>query len=102
MSAEHHVVYATGIGRIRYCRACHEPEESCRCRKDSALKRAGMPRDGIVRIALDRKGRAGKAGTLIVGLPEDEALLADLSSDSVALEAPVSREKSSFRATTAT
>jgi translation initiation factor 1 len=37
-----------------------------------------MPRDGIVRITLDRKGRAGKAGTLIVGLPDDEALLADL------------------------
>jgi translation initiation factor 1 len=38
-----------------------------------------MPRDGVVRITLDRKGRAGKPGTLITGLPDDEALLASIS-----------------------
>lgn len=37
-----------------------------------------MPRDGIIRIALDKKGRGGKVGTLVVGLPDDAALLASL------------------------
>jgi len=78
MRADSRVVYATGIGRIRYCRNCHEPEHVCRCRVNEPPARPGMPLDGIVRISLDRKGRSGKAGTLVVGLPQDEALLAAL------------------------
>jgi translation initiation factor 1 len=78
MPIESRAVYSTGIGRIRYCRTCHQPEDTCRCHATSATARAGMPRDGIVRIALDRKGRAGKIGTLIVGLPDDDALLASI------------------------
>jgi translation initiation factor 1 len=78
MRSDSRVVYATGIGRIRYCRNCHEPEDACRCRASEPPNRPGMPLDGIVRISLDRKGRSGKGGTLIVGLPQDEALLADL------------------------
>jgi translation initiation factor 1 len=79
MRPESRVVYATGIGRVRYCRTCHQPEDACRCRgASSAPSRPGMPLDGVVRITLDRKGRSGKAGTLIVGLPPDEAQLATL------------------------
>ncbi|HEV2236188.1 MAG TPA: hypothetical protein VGR57_05950 [Ktedonobacterales bacterium] len=39
----------------------------------------GFPRDGIVRIALDRSGRKGKSVTAIHGLPGDDAALAQLA-----------------------
>jgi translation initiation factor 1 len=79
MPVKNQAVYITGIGRIRYCRNCHQPEDACRCRNSSSSSpRPGMPRDGIVRIALDKKGRGGKIGTLIVGLPDDPSLLASL------------------------
>ncbi len=79
MPSESRVVYSTGIGRIRYCRKCHQPEDTCRCHDAMyAPKGEGKPSDGVVRISLDRKGRSGKVGTLLVGLPPDEALLASL------------------------
>lgn len=79
MPVKNQVVYSTGIGRIRYCQNCHQPEDACRCRHDlSSPHRPGMPHDGIIRIALDKKGRSGKAGTLVVGLPDDDDLLSSL------------------------
>jgi translation initiation factor 1 len=39
----------------------------------------GFPRDGIVRIAIDRSGRRGKTVTAIHGLPGDDAALAQLA-----------------------
>lgn len=38
-----------------------------------------MPRDGIVRIARDRKQRGGKTVTIVTGLPDDSALVAQLA-----------------------
>ncbi|MGO8947393.1 MAG: stress response translation initiation inhibitor YciH [Ktedonobacterales bacterium] len=79
MPADSRAVYSTGIGRIRYCRNCHQPEDACTCRNTASVPtRDGVPRDGIARISLDRKGRSGKVGTLIVGLPPDDALLNQL------------------------
>lgn len=73
------VVYSTGIGRIRYCARCGQPEDRCQCktktqRAQSGSERPGMPRDGIVRVARDRKGRGGKTVTIITGLPDDATL----------------------------
>jgi translation initiation factor 1 len=38
-----------------------------------------MPRDGIVRIARERKGRGGKTVTIITGLPDDAAALTSIA-----------------------
>ena len=80
-SRDGRLVYSTGLGRIRICRQCGEPEDRCRCKADRnpAPARPGAPRDGVVRITLDRKGRGGKAATLILGLPGDDAELAALA-----------------------
>ncbi len=75
-------VFATGIGRIRYCSTCGQPEDQCRCRSERARASgpaASVPRDGVVRLLRDRKGRGGKAVTLVVGLPDDPALLRELA-----------------------
>ncbi|HEX2350563.1 MAG TPA: stress response translation initiation inhibitor YciH [Ktedonobacterales bacterium] len=64
-------VYVTGIGRIKLCKRCGQPEDQCRCGREPRAGeiRPGVPRDGVVRVMLDRKGRGGKAVTLVMGVP---------------------------------
>lgn len=73
-------VYTTGIGRIPVCRRCHLPQPDCRCQADAASRAApAAPRDGFVRIARDRKGRAGKTMTVISNIPGDDAALGEMT-----------------------
>jgi translation initiation factor 1 len=72
-------VYVTGIGRVKLCKRCGMPEGQCRCQRERAAEvRPGVPRDGVVRVALDRKGRGGKAVTLVMGVPGDVAEVTSL------------------------
>ena len=77
------VVWVTGAGQIRYCSRCGKPEGECRCREQKRMgdSTAAMsaPRDGFVRLALDRKQRRGKAVTVISGVPGDLAQLTALA-----------------------
>ena len=40
-----------------------------------------VPRDGVVRLLRDRKGRGGKTVTLVAGVPGSQAVLTALASD---------------------
>ncbi|HTR00156.1 MAG TPA: translation initiation factor Sui1 [Candidatus Acidoferrum sp.] len=60
-------VYSTNDGRL--CPECSKPAASCQCQ---ALQRQQVKGDGIVRVARETKGRAGKGVTLIKGLPLPE------------------------------
>ena len=63
-------MYVTGIGRVKLCKRCGQPEGQCRCQRERPAEvRPGVPRDGVVRVMLDRKGRGGKAVTLVMGVP---------------------------------
>jgi len=74
------VVWTTGAGQIRYCSRCGKPEGECRCRDERRLgAAASAPRDGFVRLSLDRKQRRGKAVTIIAGLPGDLVQLTALA-----------------------
>ena len=73
------VVYASGIGRVRYCRACGQPETSCECASRKQIGASAAPYDGFVRVAFERKGRRGKPVTLLTGLTLDTAALAELA-----------------------
>ena len=74
------VVWTTGAGQIRYCSGCGKPEGECRCRDERRLgAAASAPRDGFVRLSLDRKQRRGKAVTIIAGLPGDLVQLTALA-----------------------
>ncbi len=77
------LVYSTGIGRVPVCSRCGLSEDACRCKAEAraaaAPQRPGAPRDGVVRLALDRKGRGGKSVTLAIGVPADDATLAELT-----------------------
>ncbi len=68
------VVWVTGAGQVRYCSKCGQPEGECRCREERRMgNSSAAPRDGFVRLALDRKQRRGKSVTIISGLPTDLA-----------------------------
>ena len=64
------LVYSTEAGRM--CPACRQPVGNCRC--SSTPKRP--PSDGVVRVAIQTKGRAGKGVTLVNGLDLDPVALA--------------------------
>jgi len=69
------IVYATGIGRI--CPGCRRPIAQCAC-KDS--KGRPLPA-AAVRVSRTTQGRAGKAVTLITGLPLNDGELETLASE---------------------
>ncbi len=67
-------VYSTQNGRL--CPGCSKPKTACSC-KNPAPDRE--PSDGIIRIHLDRKGRAGKIVSLVQGLTLDAKVLDSLA-----------------------
>jgi translation initiation factor 1 len=69
MSQHSRPVYSTSAGRL--CPECRQPVDNCQCK---TLRKQEVKGDGIVRVARETKGRAGKGVTLIKGLPltEDE------------------------------
>ena len=76
------VVWVTGAGQVSYCSKCGQPEGECRCREERPKGASSFdPRDGFVRLALDRKQRRGKSVTIISGLPADLAQLTALAQE---------------------
>jgi translation initiation factor 1 len=69
-------VYTSESGRI--CPNCGRPIAQCACKQKPAQV---SPGDGIVRVALDRKHRAGKAVSVITGLRISADALRDLAGD---------------------
>lgn len=67
------MVYSTEHGRM--CPACNQPLAECACAQKPPVSKGY----GIVRVALETKGRKGKGVTLITGIPaspEDLKILA--------------------------
>jgi translation initiation factor 1 len=69
------IVYSTGVGRI--CPGCRRPQAQCACK--TAAASAARANAGKVRVSRQTQGRAGKAVTLITGLPLDATQLATLA-----------------------
>lgn len=59
-------VYTTESGRV--CPNCGKPVGACQCKKSTrSAQKDTFPQDGIIRVSLERKGRGGKAVSLITG-----------------------------------
>ena len=71
------IVYSTGLGRI--CPGCRRPVSGCVC-KDARGKPIQAP-GGKIRVSRQTQGRAGKAVSVISGLPLDPAELAALCTE---------------------
>lgn len=76
------------------CPDCGKPASACRCRRDRGQKQgrqsqqsrqAGRvqadPRDGVVRVRRETKGRKGKTVTTVTGVPLGEAALRELAAE---------------------
>jgi translation initiation factor 1 len=64
------LVYSTEHGRM--CPACRRPVAQCTCRSATAPP---APADGFVRVACEKKGRGGKAVTVVRGVALEAAAL---------------------------
>ena len=75
------IVYRTGIGRI--CPGCRRPAAQCVCKdsKGRPLPAATGSGADAVRVSRTTQGRAGKAVTLVTGLPLSDGELETLASE---------------------
>jgi translation initiation factor 1 len=68
-------VYSTETGRV--CPECGQPIQDCSCKKKTARPQG----DGIIRVALEKKGRGGKTVSVITGLSGDDEALKPLAAE---------------------
>ncbi len=66
------LVYSTEHGSI--CFACNKQKKKCVCGKAQVI-----PKDGVVRLMRETKGRKGKGVTLVNGLSLDSVALKKLA-----------------------
>jgi len=85
---ERRLVYDSDAVQAGRCPTCGKRLDRCSCSaprsappRSPAPATASVPRDGIVRIMRDRKGRGGKGVSLIAGLPLAPAELTALASE---------------------
>jgi translation initiation factor 1 len=74
--SERRPVYETGKGRL--CPKCGWPIDGCRCSKAAEEP---VPAKLTCVLRLEKKGRGGKAVTVVAGLPRNAAFLAGLASE---------------------
>ena len=81
---ERRLVYDSDAVQPGRCPTCGKRLDRCSCGAARAAAPPGkplnLPRDGVVRLLRDRKGRGGKTVTVITGLPASQldALVRDL------------------------
>jgi translation initiation factor 1 len=84
------LVYDSDAAQPGRCPVCGKRLDRCTCGPasnrparppDPARQPPKLPRDGVVRLLRDRKGRGGKTVTLVAGLTASPAALAALASD---------------------
>jgi translation initiation factor 1 len=68
-------VYSTAHGRV--CPLCALPEGDCACTSKPA---APVPARIVAKLRLEKKGRGGKAVTVVYDLPRNETFLKELVS----------------------
>jgi len=72
------VVYSTGIGRM--CPGCGWPVRDCKCSTRAAANESlpSQPGKIVAKLRMEKKGRSGKAVTVVAGLPRNAAFLKEL------------------------
>jgi translation initiation factor 1 len=82
---ERRLVYDSDAVQPGRCPTCGKRLDRCSCGQAppsrTEAKPLNLPRDGVVRLVRDRKGRGGKTVTLIAGLSGSPAALAALASE---------------------
>jgi translation initiation factor 1 len=71
------VVYSSDRGSL--CPKCGWPADACKCSSTSAS--APVPATLTAKLRIEKKGRGGKTITVVDGLPDNAAFLAELARD---------------------
>jgi translation initiation factor 1 len=69
-------VYSTATGGK--CPVCGWPQRNCQC-SGQQRRNAPVPDRIVAKLRLEKKGRGGKAVTVIYDLPQNDTFLKDLS-----------------------
>jgi translation initiation factor 1 len=69
-------VYSTATGGK--CPVCGWPQRNCQC-SSQHHRDEPVPERLVAKLRLEKKGRGGKAVTVVYGLPRNEAFLKELS-----------------------
>jgi translation initiation factor 1 len=83
-AVERRVVYDSDAVQSGRCPTCGKRLDRCSCSQPRATehtRQLNLPRDGVVRLLRDRKGRGGKTVTLVAGLSGSNESLARLASE---------------------
>lgn len=70
------LVYSTAVGSV--CATCGWPERECKC---SSRVEEKVPSKVVVKLRVEKKGRAGKIVTVLDGLPRNSDFLEGLGKD---------------------
>ena len=78
---ERRLVYDSDAVQPGRCPTCGKRLDRCTCAVARAVRDAApaLPRDGIVRLLRDKKGRGGKTVTVVTGLTGSAEALAQLA-----------------------
>ena len=68
------LVYSTDAGRI--CPGCGWPARDCKCSQRTSAE--SVPARIVAKLRMEKKGRSGKAVTVVAGLPHNAAFLKEL------------------------
>jgi translation initiation factor 1 len=75
MAEKGRLVYSTGVGSI--CPGCGWPVRNCQCSKNRQADEV-VPARIVAKLRMEKKGRGGKAVTIVDGLPNNADFLRDL------------------------
>lgn len=75
MAGQGRVVYSSGKGRL--CPRCGWPTKDCRCSKTQAPRDEALPAKVTTKLRLEKRA-SGKSVTIVDGLPQNGAYVADL------------------------
>src|SRR5687767_7312263 len=72
------IVYSTGVGKV--CPGCGWPVKDCKCSSKRGVDQS-VPGRIVAKLRMEKKGRGGKAVTVVYDLPNNEAFLKELSQE---------------------
>ena len=71
------LIYSTDTGGK--CPVCGWPQKNCQCSSRRATE--AVPARVVAQLRMEKKGRGGKAVTVVYGLPKNAEFLRELSQD---------------------
>jgi translation initiation factor 1 len=75
MSDDSRTVYSTATGGK--CPVCGWPQRNCQCSTRKTVNEP-VPRRLVAKLRMEKKGRGGKAVTVVYGLPQNDDFLKEL------------------------